>query len=60
MLGSGQQGAFLGKILQKRKYYCPTAFWVPEKNHLATERASRLCPNILSCSWKREMGLSLQ
>lgn len=30
VLGSGQQGAFLGKMLQKRKYY-PTAFWVPEK-----------------------------
>lgn len=31
VLGSGQQGAFLGKMLQKRKYYCPTASWVPEK-----------------------------
>lgn len=45
VLGSGQHRAFLGKILQKRKSYCPTAFWVPEKNHLTTERASRLCLN---------------
>lgn len=60
VLGSGQPGAFLGRILQKRKY-CPTAFCIPEeKNRLVTERTSRLCLNILSCSWKREMGLSLQ
>lgn len=44
MLGAGQQGDVLGKILQKRKYYCPTAFWVPEKKIVWPLRAAGLCP----------------
>lgn len=60
VLGSGQQGAFLGKILQKRKIIVPLRSGFLKKNHLATERASRLCPDILSCSWEREMAQSLQ
>lgn len=59
-LGSGHRELSLGKYCRKGSTTVPLLSGLLKKNHLATERASRPCLNILSCSWKREMGLSPQ